>query len=103
MKLLLVAVLLLLCVGCAITGDKATTIATREVHRRGLPLPDGYSTSVTRVYPISDVEVNPVNAFWKITFSAPHVKNPLYEVDVDEYSQRIRYFFDWKHHQKSEG
>jgi hypothetical protein len=87
MRSRLIAVFSLLYVSCALTREEALSIATREVARRNLPLPKGYSSTVTLVQ--NSEALASSEHFFEVDFQRPQDKKPLYIILIDQYSHRV--------------
>jgi hypothetical protein len=93
MKLAVIGPLIvILCVGCAITSDEAVVIATREIAKRERPLPKHYRTT-TELVPITPEEDRTTEE-WYVVFTTADGKKELYRVSVNKYNHTVRDVFE---------
>ena len=87
MKHLALAVLFLLCAGCAVTRERATDLATRELARRNIALPRGYTVQV--VEGDETVAGTHRHKIWVAIFGTAHLSQRLYTVYMDQRTGRV--------------
>jgi hypothetical protein len=93
MKCAVLALLSVLCVGCALTQEQAVAIATGEINRRNLPLPSKYVTVAT---PSRYLEAG--IDYWDIIFVTEYPQKRLYEVLVNQHNHRVEDVTNFAHH-----
>src|SRR5437763_16949507 len=87
MRHLALLILVLLCVGCAVTRERATEIATRELARRSLVLPRGHTLQV--VEGDETVAGADRHKIWVAIFGTEHLRDRLYTVYIDQRTGRV--------------
>jgi len=91
-KAFAIIAVMVVCVGCAATRERAVSIAAGEVARRKLPLPEDHTVHISER--VVALEVEPSYRIWRIEFTAPRRKSPLYTVSVDQRNGRVEDFTD---------
>ena len=88
----LVASAAFLCLGCAVTRERAGAIAERELARRKVPLPDNYTVRVVEGFSIPEGKRSAT--LWVVHVPAPHRKDWLYSLEIDPRSGAVTSFSD---------
>jgi hypothetical protein len=72
----------LICVGCAVTRERAVRVATRALSDRKLPLPANHTVVVSEGH--AAIYAGGGYDLWYVYFSVPGRSKPLYTVRVDQ-------------------